>query len=60
MDSGSDSCRQPVSAGGASVVSENISSQLTTSDGNPPVSDVSTLYGSDIVSDHSCAADSQL
>ena len=58
--SGSDSCRQPVSAvsaGDASVVSENVSSQPTMSDGNPPVVDVSTLYGSDIVSDHSCASD---
>ena len=60
VDSGSDSCRQPViavSAGNASVVSENVSSQPTTSDGNPPVVDVSTLYGSDIASDHSCASD---
>ena len=58
--SGSDSCRQPVSAvsaGDASVVSENVSRQQTVSDGNPPVVDVSTLYGSDSVSDHSCASD---
>ena len=60
VDSGSDSCRQPVSvfsAGDASVVSENVSSQQTMSDGNPPVVDVSTLYGPDIVSDCSCASD---
>ena len=58
--SGSDSCQQPViavSAGDASVVSENVSSQQTMSDGNPPVVDVSTLYGPDIVPDRSCASD---
>ena len=46
VDSGSDSCRQPVSAvcaGDVSVVSKNVSSQPTMSDGNPPVVDVSTL-----------------